>query len=68
MMYQGIRNEIPGMSLATSIKIESLFCPNLAIEYAAGSPIKSDNNTAPNPTMLEFIKYSKKFCSPKTFW
>ena len=66
-MYHGIRNEIPGIRRASRMNTASFLCVNRAIEYAAGSPRTSDKPTATVPTIVEFRKYFRKSCSPKTF-
>jgi len=65
-MYQGIKNEIPGISLAIRMKIDRRFCLKRVIEYAAGNPMTSEKATAEIPIIEELIKYLRKFCSLKT--
>jgi hypothetical protein len=66
-MYQGIRKDMPGIRRATRMSMRRRFWVNRAMEYAAGRPIRREKNTEQRPTILEFFKYSRKFCSPKTF-
>ena len=65
-MYHGMRKDIPGMSRATRMNIDSFLWRKRAMLYAAGRPRRRDAATDATPTTVEFRKYFGKFCSRKT--
>ena len=59
-MYQGIKNEMPGIRRAISMNRAVFFMLFLATAYAAGRPSTRDIPTEATATIVEFFMYLRK--------
>jgi hypothetical protein len=66
MINHGIKNEIPGTSLAIIINKETFFCLYHEIEYAAGKPSNKDSIVEATAMIVLFLRYRPYSFSTKT--